>query len=110
MWIGLGYWIDPSIMSNYPDMGVIIEIDPKSDIRDEVLKAMSEIAHSHPDKWRTYNVNQTKAWAGITQRKPLHYFMSGEDHVALVKEYFIETLVDISNIKKMYPNLPWKIS
>jgi hypothetical protein len=110
MWIGLGYWIDPSIMSNYPDMGVIIEIDPKSDIRDEVLKAMSEIAHSHPDKWRTYNVNQTKAWAGITQRKPLHYFMSGEDHVALVKEYFIETLVDICNLKKMYPNLPWKIS
>ena len=110
MWIGLGYWIDPSIMSNYPDIGVIIEIDPKSDIRDEVLKAMSEIAHSNPGKWRTYNVNETKAWAGITQRKPLHYFMSGEDHVALVKEYFIETLVDICNLKKMYPNLPWKIS
>ncbi len=110
MWIGLGYWIDPSIMSNYPDIGVIIEIDPRSDIRDEVLKAMSEIAHSNPDKWRTYNVNETKAWAGITQRKPLHYFMSGEDHVALVKEYFLGTLKDICSIKEMYPNFPWKIS
>jgi hypothetical protein len=108
IWVGLGYWVDPSITTNYPEVGVLIETIPNSTDRDQILKAMLEIVQSSSGKWRGNNLTQTKGWSSITQVKPLHTFMSGEDHIASVKTYFKETLADVSIIRQKYSHLPWK--
>lgn len=108
IWVGLGYWVDPSITTNCPEVGVLIETVPNSTDREQILKAMLEIVQSSSEKWRGTNLTQTKSWSSITQMKPLHTFMSGEDHVASVKTYFKEMLADVSSIRQKYSHLPWK--
>ncbi|MBD2000437.1 PD-(D/E)XK nuclease family protein [Leptolyngbya sp. FACHB-541] len=108
IWVGLGYWMNPSVTTNYPEVGILIEAIPNATDREQILKAMLEIVQSSSGKWRGNNLAQVKSWASIMQVKPLHTFISGEDHVASVRTYFKETLADVYRIRQEYVHLPWK--
>ncbi|NJO73046.1 MAG: hypothetical protein HC833_04330 [Leptolyngbyaceae cyanobacterium RM1_406_9] len=108
IWVGLGYWMNPSITTNYPEVGILIETVPNSTDREQILKAMLEVVQSSSGKWRGHNLTQAKNWSSITQVKPLHTFLSEENHVASVKTYFKETLADVHSIRQKYSHLPWK--
>lgn len=107
-WVGLGYWIDPSSITNYPDFGIIMEVSPNAKNRTEIIEIMTEIEKTYPEKWVGCNITEAKAWSSINRSESLQNFIHKPDHIIAIKEYFLDILDDFKNIKNIYPNLPWK--
>lgn len=107
-WIGLGYWIDPSIITNYPDVGIVMEVSPSAKNRTEIIETMIEIEKTSQEKWMGYNLTEARAWSGIVRNKSLQNFIHEPDHIIEIKRYFLELLDDVTSIRDAHPNLPWK--
>ena len=103
-WCGLGYWWGDNV-TDYPNVGIYIEVKPRSKSRQEIIKAMQKI--SQRPAWSSYDLSDLTAWAGVFRECSLRDFLSKEDHVAEIKAYFLELLEDLAKIKKKYPHLPW---
>lgn len=105
-WCGLGYCMWSDNVTDYPTVGINIEVSPKSKSRQEIINAMQEI--SQRPGWSSYNnLNDPTEWAGVVRERSLRDFLSKEDHVLEIKAYFLELLEDLAAIKKEYPHLPW---
>lgn len=104
-WCGLGYWWGDNV-TDYPNVGIYIEVKPRSKSRQEIIKAMQKI--SQRPAWSSYDLSDPTAWAGVFRERSLRDFLSKEDHIAEIKTYFLELLEDLAKIKKKYPRLPWR--
>lgn len=59
------------------------------------------------EEWYGCNLSTPKAWAGVRRERSLRDSLSSEDHIAEIKEYFLESLEELREIKGQYPHLPW---
>ena len=107
-WVGLGYWIDPSSITNYPDVGIIMEVSPNAKKRTEIIEIMTEIEKAYPENWVGYKLTEAKAWSSIKRSESLQNFIHKPDHIVAIQEYFLKILDDFTNLKNIYQNLPWK--
>jgi hypothetical protein len=103
-WCGLGYWWGDNVI-DYPNVGIYIEVKPRSKSRQEIITAMQKI--SQRPAWSSYDLSDPTAWAGVFRERSLRDFLCKEDHVTEIKAYFLELLEDLAAIKKEYPHLPW---
>ena len=107
IWCGYGYWFTSPIITDYPKVGVILELTPHSNQHDEFIKIGREIKESGKDKWQEGDLVKGEKYPRILQLKSLQEFMSKPDHIKEIKEFFIRALDDIEKIKKSHPELPW---
>lgn len=105
-WCGLGFALNSKESSDYPRLVLMIEINPSSPRREEILIGMKKICESN-DQWYGYNLNISRAWSGIVLEKSLQAFLGTEDHVASMQDFFLGALGQLSEIKCAYPELPW---
>lgn len=106
-WIGMGYWIEDSNITNYPKVGIVMEVSPNATHRNEIITAMTEIVKTDPEKWHSYHLTERRAWSSIIQYKRLDEFISETDHIEVIKTYLLEILDDFTDMRESYPNLPW---
>ena len=57
--------------------------------------------------WIGYDLDSTKGWAKIVREKSLQDFLSKEDHVVAIKDFFLQALCELEKIKNEYSHLPW---
>jgi hypothetical protein len=104
-WCGLGFILKTSHLTDYPIVRLVLEVDPNSPRRAEIIEAMKDICEQYG--WRGYNLDSSKDWAGIVRDKSLQDFLSEEDHVVAVKRFFLQALDELEKIKDQYSKLPW---
>ena len=105
----LGYWMDDLKVGDYPKIGLAINVSPTAVDRTEILKSMREIDASS-DKWQSYNLNETKNWAGIKKTVCLDNFIYHEDHIQAIQNYFLELFDELVEIKRKYHHLKWIVA
>ncbi|MBE9097042.1 PD-(D/E)XK nuclease family protein [Tychonema sp. LEGE 07203] len=104
-WCGLGFILKTSHLTDYPIVRLVLEVDPNSPRRAEIIETMKDICEQYG--WRGYNLDSSKDWAGIVRDKSLQDFLSEEDHVVAVKRFFLQALDELEKIKDQYSKLPW---
>ncbi len=61
--------------------------------------------------WIAYNLDDPFSWVGIRRVRNLATLLSEEDHIAVVKRFFIESIhqlrEELTGFKKEHPDLPW---
>lgn len=106
-WCLMGFFMKPVDSSGYPTVRLVLEVDPKSPKRQEIIHEFRQIA-SNSD-WNPYNLDQPNTWAWIALEKSLRDFISLDDHVFAIEEFLLKALQELENVKKQYPQLPWGI-
>lgn len=104
-WCGLGFILKTSNLTDYPTVRLMLEVEPNSQYRAEIIKVMKNICEEYG--WESYELNSSKAWAGVFREKSLQDFLSREDHVKAIEEFFMKALDELEKIKGQYSNLPW---
>jgi hypothetical protein len=104
-WCGLGFILKTSHLTDYPIVRLVLEVDPNSPRRAEIIEAMKDICEQYG--WTGYNLDSSRDWAGIVRDKSLQDFLSEEDHVVTIKRFFLQTLDELEKIKDQYSKLPW---
>lgn len=107
-WIGIGYWIGGKLINEgYPDLRVIVGIKPYHEERENVINAFKEFSYSNK-LWPNFGLEYEQNWGGIWRKISLKEFVSGDDHIEEIQQWFLEGLKDIEEFKNIYPQLPWK--
>jgi PD-(D/E)XK nuclease superfamily len=107
-WCGLGYFeLNPDSLTKYPYLGIRLEVSPTFLKRPGIIVDMEKIVNEPSTKWTSCNLNLTKDWSSIFYGKSLQEFLSEENHVGLIKEYFCESIKALEEVQKNYPHLPW---
>lgn len=106
-WVGLGYWFNSKNPKPYPELGVIIEVPPKISQRPAIIGAFKKIS-SESESWAGVHMDDPSAWTSIRKMRSLQSFLSSENHINDIKEYFLQCIEEISIIKVKYPEMPWK--
>lgn len=104
-WCGLGFILKTSQLTDYPIVRLVLEVDPNSQRRAEIIEAMKDICEQYG--WRGYDLDNSKGWANIVREKSLQDFLSEEDHVVAIKKFFLQALDELEKIKHQYSQLPW---
>ncbi|MEG4942370.1 hypothetical protein [Microcoleus sp. F4-D5] len=104
-WCGLGFILKTSHLTDYPIVRLVLEVDPNSPRRAEIIEAMKDVCEQYG--WKGYNLDSSKDWAGIVRDKSLQDFLSEEDHVVAIKSFFLQALDELEKIKDQYSKLPW---
>ena len=104
-WCGLGFILKTSNLTDYPKVRLMLEVDPKSQCRAEIIEAMKEICQK--GSWQGQNLNDSRAWSGIIREKSLQEFLAEEDHIVAIKKFFMQSLNELNDVKAQYPSLPW---
>ncbi len=107
-WCGLGFMLDASNSTDYPTVYLTLEVDPKSQRREEIIAAMKAICKQ--PGWQGYDLDNSKAWSRIILGRSLQSFLSEEDHIVAIQKFFLKSLDELSEIKSQYPSLPWDSS
>jgi len=103
-WIGLGYWMNSFNDSReYPELKFVIEVSPKSPQYDNIATIMEKICGE--SEWTGYNFERPKSWKGMYLKKSLRDFMSDENHITSIQEYFLNTIEEYLKIKPQFNNL-----
>ncbi|WMW25064.1 PD-(D/E)XK nuclease family protein [Methanolobus sediminis] len=106
--IVMGYSMNNSKIDSYPEVSLSINVSPNALERNEIMKVMKQIV-SNSDKWSSFNLNETRNWAGIYQSKSIDYFLNQEDHIEAIQNYFLYLLEELEEIKATYPHLKWLV-
>lgn len=107
-WCGLGFMLKTSSLTDYPTVRLMLEVDPKSQYRAEIIEAMKDICEQYG--WRGYELDSSRDWAGIVRERSLQNFLSEEDHVVAIRRFFLQALDELEKIKDQYSKLPWGAS
>ena len=109
-WCGLGFILKTSNSTDYPTVLLMLEVDPNSQRRTEIICAMKVICEQgNQFGWQGYNLSNPNAWSGIFIEKNLKYFLTEQDHVLAVRDFFLKTLDELTKIQNKYSDLPWKV-
>jgi hypothetical protein len=105
-WCGLGFLLNTSSSTDYPTVCLVLEVDPQSSRRAEIIESMKAICTENPE-WKGYELDNSRAWSGIVLGRSLQTFLSEDDHIVAIQKFFIKSLDELSNVKIKYRNLPW---
>lgn len=106
-WCGLGFFVKTVNSAEYPSVQVRLEVSSNSSKREIIIPAMREICNQFSN-WQGYRLNEPNAWSGIVKERSLRDFLSQEDHVRAIEEFFLESLEDVREIRSQYSHLPWQ--
>jgi hypothetical protein len=106
MCIMLGYWFNSK--NSYPEIRIKLEIAPNSNVRKLVLEAFKSITLNQSSRWFAHKLDNVNAWSSINIRKNLQAVLSDSDHIKSVRQFFIDGLIELENVRSNYPQLPWK--
>jgi len=105
-WCGLGFLLKTSNLADYPTVRLMLEVDPNSQHRADIIDAMKDVCNQFD--WHGYGLNESKGWSGIVREKSLRDFLSQEDHIAAIEEFFLQALNELDEIKRKHSQLPWR--
>lgn len=110
-WCGLGFILKTSEPTDYPIVRLLLQVNPSSPRRSEIIKAMKNICEQDQG-WKGYDLDSPSLWSKIVRDKSLQDFLSEEDHVAAIRKFFLEALDELKKIKEQeqYSRLPWLAS
>lgn len=104
-WCGLGFYLATSEITDYPSLRLVLEVDPNSSRRAEIIDAMKGISNTFG--WSEYGLNGSIPWVAIFREKSLQDFLAQEDHIVATQQFFLDALDELEEIKRQYPHLPW---
>lgn len=106
-WFGLGFFLAPS-GSMYPEVGGMLEVDPRSPRRQEILAAMEAIVQR--PGWRGSALRVEGGWSKALFTKPLQGFLHAENHADALEQFFLAVLEELQAVRNDYSHLPWRFS
>ncbi|NMF86032.1 PD-(D/E)XK nuclease family protein [Nodosilinea sp. P-1105] len=101
----MGFFMTSSIPLDYPTVRLVLEVDPKSPKRKEIIEEMRKISTQR--SWKANNLDEPGSWASVSLDKSLKDFISLDDHVYEIKEFFLNSLEELKEVRQQYPELPW---
>jgi hypothetical protein len=102
----LGYWMMNESVTDYPEIGVEINVGPKTKHRGAIVSAMREYEKANSGRWKSHLAND-REWGGIFRKRGLQDFLAEEDQVKKIIGYLNGLLDDVAEFRKRYPKLPW---
>jgi hypothetical protein len=105
--IVLGYSLGQEGVAGYPQVGVWMDVNPNAAAHAAIVSAMEDYAKRKGNEWKTWGLADEHKWGCMGRTKGLQEFLSEEDQVKKVVEYFEGLLKDVKEFKALYPNLPW---
>lgn len=102
----IGYWFPNRNPDEPVWVGIVLTSNPKSQIRKPVIEAFKTLMKGDKS-WTADGLDDEKAWAEISNGKPLHSFLGEEDQVNAIKKHFVALLQKVKAFKKGNPRLPW---
>ncbi|MEH1833550.1 MAG: hypothetical protein V7L29_16110 [Nostoc sp.] len=107
-WCGLGYFnLNPSNVTDYPYLGILLHVSPGFRERPKIIESMQKVINDKPNIWTHVNLKVLPAWSGIFYRKSLQEFLSQENQLSAIKNFFLESIHELKNIRTEF-NFPWK--
>lgn len=106
-WCLMGFFVSSTNSSEYPIVRLVLEVDPKSPKRQEIIHELRKIAND--SAWNSYSLDIPGAWSCIALERSLRDFISLDDHVFAIEKFFLDALQDLEIIRTQYPQLPWGI-
>jgi hypothetical protein len=102
----VGYGMHAS--DGYPTAIVSLQAKPRAVGRDEAIAAMKRIVLR--EGWEGHSLD-ISTWSAVDRRVSLASLLHEEDHVAAIKQFFIESIrqlrEELTAFKKEHPDLPW---
>ncbi len=105
LWCELGYFTESNGENGFPDVGITFGIPPESNIKEETINSFKKIT-SNKLNWLVSNLERPDEWPNLYNKRTLGDFINHADHVVGVKEYFLQILHEIQEIKDEYPDFP----
>ncbi|MBD2413532.1 PD-(D/E)XK nuclease family protein [Nostoc calcicola FACHB-3891] len=107
-WCGLGYFnLNPDNLTEYPYLGICLEVSPGFEKRQKIIESMKKIINDKPDIWIPESLTILPTWSAIFYRKSLQQFLSQENQLSAIKDFFLESIDELKNIQR-YFDFPWK--
>lgn len=104
VWVGFGFWMNSNNEKMYPDVAMTIECYKNASKRDEIVSMFRKIAAD--EAWVCRNFNDPSGWPSINFEKSLQDFLSAENHVKEIQQFFLECFSRLEEIFREYPELP----
>ena len=105
LWCGLGYWMNSDNDKDYPELNIVIEIGPRSPKRKEVVDIFKSILKEYKD-WTGYDLADPSQHSGIAFSSSLQTFLSKENQIEEIKQFFRKGLEQLEAIFTSYRTLP----
>jgi hypothetical protein len=107
-WCGLGYFnLNPDNLTEYPYLGICLEVSAGFVERPKIIKSMQKVINDKPNIWTPENLTILPAWSAIFYRKSLQEFLSQENQLSAIKDFFLKSIDELKNIQPDF-NFPWK--
>lgn len=103
----MGYWLPEGHSDKGVSLGLVIQSEPKAENRMEVVKCLRDWVAFSNGNWEPWGLDNPSEKGDICRWRWLREFQAKEDHVAAVKDFFKELLVELEEFRRMFPNLPW---
>jgi hypothetical protein len=96
---GVGYFLEPWRVSEYPSAGVMLRVSHKNHSRVQIEEFVRK---ELVEGLRGWEARFHPQWGGHTQFfkvRPLSDFMGAADHVQSVRQFFLETIDEVSDFR-----------
>jgi len=105
--VSLGFYFNHE-RDEYPVLYGDISFDSRTKNKAEVGKALHECASKSGGRWLEDGVTVTSAVGTIYSQTSLASFLSSEDHVSAMRQYLLDLLEEIVEIRRRHPVLVGK--
>lgn len=102
--INFGFYLTDD---EYPLVSVLFEVNPKCPNRIGLIQAMRKFVEAN-DGWNSDHLDNITDWANIHYDKNLLDFLSADDHITAIQEFFILRLKELHVLKQRHPEFAWK--
>ncbi|MGG2201403.1 PD-(D/E)XK nuclease family protein [Paenibacillus validus] len=103
--VSIGFYITEG---EYPLVSIMYEVSRKSERFDEIVGAMKVFISKHPD-W-TNETDSDDDPPHICYDISLLQFLLEEDHISSIQKWFLDKLIELTDIKVTNPQLGWGIN
>ena len=96
-----------SAYHEHPNLGIFLQVDPGCTFRDSILSRMIDIVNNSSNSWKGFGLNNASPWPNIYYTKNLQEFLSEDDQLSSIQDFFIECIDECQKLKSNYPDLHW---
>jgi hypothetical protein len=104
-WCTIGFWAPGDDPDDSLWVGVMIESNPKSAVRKQVIAAFRALDKTNG--WIAEALDDPKAWGSVYKGASINTFLGASDHVQQIKTYLSGLLDEVAKFRKAHPQLPW---
>lgn len=102
-WCGLGYFnLNSTNLTDYPYLGIYLEVSSGFDKKHKIIESMQKVINDKPNTWIPVNLSITSTWSGIFYRKSLQSFLSTDNQLSDIKNFFLESIEELKNIQPYF--------